>query len=123
MGGVLHSDERLRRMYAGGRADATARRLSHIWAWAFRLGLLPKRWVTLEVAGRRSGRPVRFPLGMAHWDRDWYLTRSRRLAAAIEREVGGVSAASTAAFSSHERQIVRDMMTGIVAILDLIEAG
>jgi deazaflavin-dependent oxidoreductase (nitroreductase family) len=73
MGGLLHSDERLREMYAGGRADATARRLSHFWAGAFRLGLLPKRWVTLEVAGRRSGRPVRFPLGMARWDRDWYL--------------------------------------------------
>jgi hypothetical protein len=29
--------------------------------------------VTLEVAGRRSGRVVRFPLGMADWDGQWYL--------------------------------------------------
>lgn len=60
-------------MYAGGRADATARRLSHFWAAAFRTGLLPKRWVTLEVAGRSSGRPARFPLGMARSGGDWYL--------------------------------------------------
>jgi deazaflavin-dependent oxidoreductase (nitroreductase family) len=60
-------------MYVGGRADATARRLSHFWAAVFRVGLLPKRWVTLEVAGRRSNRPVQFPLGMARSDGDWYL--------------------------------------------------
>jgi deazaflavin-dependent oxidoreductase (nitroreductase family) len=73
MGGLLYSSERLRRMYAGGRADPTARRLSHFWAAAFRLGLLPRRWVTVEVAGRSSGRPVRFPLGMANSGGDWYL--------------------------------------------------
>jgi hypothetical protein len=36
-------------------------------------GLLPKRWVTLEVVGRRSGRLGRFPLGMADWLGEWYL--------------------------------------------------
>jgi deazaflavin-dependent oxidoreductase (nitroreductase family) len=70
---MLYSDERLRSMYPGGRADATARRLSHFWAAVIRLGLLPRRWVTLEVAGRSSGKPVRFPLGMARWAGDWYL--------------------------------------------------
>jgi hypothetical protein len=34
---------------------------------------MPKRWVTLEVVGRRSGRVVRFPLGMADWNGEWYL--------------------------------------------------
>jgi F420H(2)-dependent quinone reductase len=29
--------------------------------------------VTLEVAGRRSGRAVRFPLWMADSDGEWYL--------------------------------------------------
>jgi putative ABC transport system permease protein len=43
-----------------------------------------------------------------------------RLAAEIESYVGGVSAAPTAAFSVHERQIVKDMVTGIVDILDLV---
>jgi polyisoprenoid-binding protein YceI len=73
MAGLLYSDERLREMYAGGRADATARRFSRFWAAAFRLGLLPRRWVTLEVTGRVSGQPVQFPLGMASLEGDWYL--------------------------------------------------
>jgi hypothetical protein len=73
MGGWPYSDDSLRAMYRGGRADATARRLARLWAGVFGLGLMPKRWVTLEVTGRRSGRVVRFPLGMADRDGQWYL--------------------------------------------------
>lgn len=69
----LFSDDQLRAMYAGGRGDATARRFARLWAAVFALGLAPKRWVTLEASGRRSGRVVRFPLGMADWQGDWYL--------------------------------------------------
>jgi hypothetical protein len=65
--------ERLRAMYRGGRANVTARRLSRLWAAVFGLGLAPRRWVTLEVPGRRSGRMTRFPLGMADWNGEWYL--------------------------------------------------
>lgn len=67
------SDDRLRAMYAGNRADATARRFARLWGAVFALGLLPRRWVTLEVAGRKSGRTTRFPLGMADWHGQWYL--------------------------------------------------
>jgi polyisoprenoid-binding protein YceI len=70
---MLLSSDSLRAMYAGGRADATARRLARLWATVFALGLAPRRWVTLEVAGRRSGRVTRFPLGMASVDGQWYL--------------------------------------------------
>ena len=68
-----YSHDSLRAMYRGGRANATARRFSRMWATVFGLGLMPRRWVTLEVAGRRSGRPARFPLGMADRDGQWYL--------------------------------------------------
>jgi hypothetical protein len=67
------SDERLREMYVGGRAGTTARRYSRVWASVFGMGLAPRRWVTLEVAGRRSGRIARYPLGMADWRDGWYL--------------------------------------------------
>jgi polyisoprenoid-binding protein YceI len=70
---MLTYAERLRAMYPGGRANATARRYARLWAAVFRLGLQPKRWVTLEVAGRRSGRITRFPLGMADVGGEWYL--------------------------------------------------
>ncbi|MFI7431166.1 nitroreductase/quinone reductase family protein [Micromonospora sp. NPDC049836] len=68
-----YSDDDLRRMYAGGRADATARRFARVWAVVLGAGLLPRRWVTLEVRGRRTGRRTRFPLGMADWQGEWYL--------------------------------------------------
>ncbi len=67
------SDERLRAMYAGPRTDRTGRILARIWAATFRLGVAPRRWVTLGVIGRRSRQPVRFPLGMADWNGQWYL--------------------------------------------------
>ena len=67
------SDDELRAMYPAGRADARARRLARLWAGVFALGLVPKRWVTIEVVGRKSGRLVRFPLGMADWNGQWYL--------------------------------------------------
>jgi hypothetical protein len=70
---LIISDGRLRAMYAGGRGNAAARRFARLWASVFGLGLQPRRWVTLEVAGRRSGRVVRFPLGMADWNGQWYL--------------------------------------------------
>lgn len=60
-------------MYASGKGDATARRFARFWSAVFRLGLLPKRWVTLEVPGRKSGELRRFPLGMADVDGRWYL--------------------------------------------------
>jgi F420H(2)-dependent quinone reductase len=70
---ALISADAARAMYVGNRANPTARRLARFWARVIVLGLLPKRWVVLEVVGRRSGRIVRFPLGMADWQGQWYL--------------------------------------------------
>jgi hypothetical protein len=67
------SDKRLRAMYRGGRGDATARRLARTWARVFGWGVLPRRWVTLEVPGRRSGRTTQFPLGIAFYHGDQFL--------------------------------------------------
>jgi len=69
----LFSDQDLREMYVGGRGNAVARRFARVWAKVFALGLFPRRWVTLEVPGHRSGRTTRFPLGMADLDGTWYL--------------------------------------------------
>jgi deazaflavin-dependent oxidoreductase (nitroreductase family) len=60
-------------MYPSGRGDATARRFARFWARVFSTGLLPARWVTLEVPGRISGESRSFPLGMADVDGRWYL--------------------------------------------------
>ena len=66
-------NDRLRAMYAGGHGNATARRYARFWNVAFSLGLLPTRWVTLEVRGRRTGRVTRFPIGMADVGGQWYV--------------------------------------------------
>jgi hypothetical protein len=60
-------------MYAGGRGNVAARRFARLWAWVFAIGFLPRRWVTLEVPGHRTGRIARFPLGMADVGSRWYL--------------------------------------------------
>src|SRR5664279_2154354 len=65
--------DRLRAMYVGGRGNATARRYAWFWNRAFRLGLLPRRWVSLEVRGRRTGKVTRFPLGLADVGDQWYV--------------------------------------------------
>ena len=64
---------RLRAMYHAGEGNATSKRLARMWARLFALGLAPRRWVALEVVGRSSGLPRRFPLGMARWQGRWYL--------------------------------------------------
>ena len=73
MRNLIIPDRRVRAMYTGGRGNPAARRFARLWASVFGLGLAPRRWVTLEVAGRRSGKVVRFPLGMADWNGQWYL--------------------------------------------------
>ena len=60
-------------MYASGRGDETARWYARQWTRIFRTGLLPRRWVTLEVPGRVSGRPMCVPLGMADAGGQWFL--------------------------------------------------
>lgn len=62
----------LRRQYPGGRGSALAKRLSRLWAGVFALGVLPRRWVTLEVRGRRTGVLRRFPIGLADLNGHWY---------------------------------------------------
>jgi hypothetical protein len=69
----LYTDDQLRAMYPDGRGNATARRYARFWAAVQGAGLLPRRWVTLEVPGRSTGRITRFPLGMADWQGQWYL--------------------------------------------------
>jgi polyisoprenoid-binding protein YceI len=108
----LFSADGLRAMYADGRADASARRLSRLWASVFALGLAPRRWVTLEVAGRRTGRPTRFPLGMADLSGNWYLVP---MLGAECNWVKNVRAADGAVIIRHGRAVHRQLVEVPVA--------
>lgn len=51
-------------LYRGQRPNWIARILNRVWAAVFSLGFAPNYLVTLEVAGRTSGRIVSLPLVM-----------------------------------------------------------
>jgi deazaflavin-dependent oxidoreductase (nitroreductase family) len=60
-------------MYPGGRPNGLARLLNRGWAIVHGTGLLPQRFVTLEVPGRRTGRTRSFPLVMVEYQGERYL--------------------------------------------------
>jgi deazaflavin-dependent oxidoreductase (nitroreductase family) len=60
-------------LYAGNRPNWLARILNRVWAIIHGLGVAPNYLVTLEVAGRKSGKTVSLPLVMAVVDGERYL--------------------------------------------------
>jgi deazaflavin-dependent oxidoreductase (nitroreductase family) len=60
-------------LYRGGRPNWIAAVLNRCSAILHSLGIAPNYLVTLEVRGRRSGRPIRLPLVMAVVDGRRYL--------------------------------------------------
>ena len=60
-------------MYADGRPNGLARVLNRMWAVVWGAGLWPGRMSTLEVRGRRSGRPVSLPVVVADHEGERYL--------------------------------------------------
>lgn len=67
------NDAFLRWCYRGGRPNRLASALNRIGAVLSSAGLWPSRMATLEVRGRRSGRPLSFPVVLAEQDGDRYL--------------------------------------------------
>lgn len=60
-------------MYRGGHPNIVAKIQNRGWALLHSLGILPDRFVTLEVVGRKSGRIVRLPLAMTVLNGERYL--------------------------------------------------
>jgi F420H(2)-dependent quinone reductase len=60
-------------LYPGGRPNGLARLLNRGWAFVHGTGLLPRRYVTLEVPGRRTGRMLSYALVMTDYEGEWYL--------------------------------------------------
>lgn len=65
--------ESVRRMYAGGRPNRTARFLNRIGAKVFSLGLSPHWAVTLETVSLKSGKSLTLPLVIARYRHGEYL--------------------------------------------------
>src|SRR5689334_1678864 len=60
-------------MYRGGRPNQLTKVINRGWAFIHSLGLFPNYLVTLEVAGRQSGKTISFPLAMTVMNRERYL--------------------------------------------------
>ena len=60
-------------LYRGGRPNPLAKILNRGYAALHSLGIYPDRMVTREVAGRKTGRMVRFPLAMTVLNGERYL--------------------------------------------------
>lgn len=60
-------------LYRGGHPNQLAKILNHGWAFIHALGVAPNYMVTLDVAGRQSGKTISFPLAMATVDGERYL--------------------------------------------------
>lgn len=69
----MFSKKYKRWLYKGGRPNILARGINRFYATVHALGVAPNFMVTLEVAGRRSGRPISFPLAMVGIDGNRYL--------------------------------------------------
>lgn len=74
-------------LYRGGRPGRLAQLLNRCFASVHASALAPQHWVTLEVVGRRSGRPISFPLVMAVLDGERYLVSMLGAEAAWLRNV------------------------------------
>jgi deazaflavin-dependent oxidoreductase (nitroreductase family) len=60
-------------LYRGRHPNIVAKILNRGWAILHSLGIFPDRFVTLEVVGRKSGKPVSFPLAMTVMNEERYL--------------------------------------------------
>jgi deazaflavin-dependent oxidoreductase (nitroreductase family) len=60
-------------MYRGGHPNTLAKILNRGAAILHSLGIYPNYFVTLEVAGRKSGKPISFPLAMTVMNGERYL--------------------------------------------------
>ena len=60
-------------LYRNGRPNLLARTINAMWARVFATGRIPWPVATLEVIGRKSGKPVRLPIVIADLDGERYL--------------------------------------------------
>jgi len=94
-------DTYLRWLYRGGRPSRFGRVLNRLSAVMFSAGIMPSRAATLEITGRKSGRPVSFPVVIADYRGERYLVS---MLGANTNWVRNLTAADGQAVLRHGRQ-------------------
>jgi deazaflavin-dependent oxidoreductase (nitroreductase family) len=94
-------DTYLRWLYRGGRPSRFGRVLNRLSAVMFSAGVMPSRAATLEITGRKTGRPVSFPVVIADYGGERYLVS---MLGANTNWVRNLKAADGRAVLRHGRQ-------------------
>jgi len=94
-------DSYLRWLYRGGRPSRFGRLQNRLSAIMFSAGIMPSRVATLEITGRKSGRPVSFPVVIADYSGERYLVS---MLGANTNWVRNLTAAGGQAVLRHGRQ-------------------
>lgn len=81
-------------MYRGGRPNPVAALLGRATATLASAGLAPRRLVTLEIRGRRSGRLISIPVVVADYQDERYLVAMLGRSANWVRNVGATRGAA-----------------------------
>lgn len=99
-------------MYRGGHPNKLAKILNWGWAIIHSLGIFPNWLVTLEVAGRRSGRIISFPLALT------VMNGERYLVAMLGEETNWVRNVKAARGKAELRHGIREQV-----LLEEVDAG
>lgn len=93
-------------MYQNGRPNILAKIQNRGWAIIHALGILPERFVTLEVVGRNSGKLVKFPLAMTEIDGERYLVSMLGKNANWVRNIQAANGRATLIHGSREQVLL-----------------
>ena len=99
-------------LYRGHRPNLLARILNRAWAFVFARGVARDYLVTLEVTGRRSGRPISLPVVMAIVDGQRYLVSMLGENAAWVRNVRAASGKATLHHGRREEVRLEEIPAG-----------
>jgi hypothetical protein len=98
-------------LYRGNRPGALARLLNRGFAALHASRRAPEHWVTLEVIGRRSGRPISFPLVMLIQGGERYLVSMLGTEAAWVRNAAAAGNRAVLIHGSRERVRLEEVAT------------
>ena len=96
-------------MYRDGRPHTLARIINRGWAIVHSLGIAPNYLVTLEVAGRNSGRMTSFPLALIILDDERYLVSMLGTEANWVHNVRAAGGQATLRHGKVEQVILREV--------------
>ncbi|MBL8057421.1 MAG: nitroreductase family deazaflavin-dependent oxidoreductase [Anaerolineales bacterium] len=96
-------------LYQAGRPNWLARILNRGWASLHALGIAPNYLVTLEVVGRRSGRPISFPLVLTVTAGERYLVSMLGTEAAWVRNVAAAGGQAVMRHGRVERVVLEEV--------------